>query len=273
MDMDLITVDLKLAFQQPGCPLCRLRSRSAARYIHTLLWENVNDGETRMHIVRGLGFCPTHAWQLQQMEALAWGDGLGTAIIYEDLTTRAIAGLDAYLREQEGKVARLQAQPSRWRRWLTWASQRWRRWLGLLTGSPTEYLPTGLVPYAPCRVCQISAGSEMAYLRWLVRGCAQPEFRDWYGASDGLCLGHLRQALALAEQEQPEAALFLGRTARTRLNRLVRGLHGYIRKHAWELRHEPKLPEEQSSWIRAVAFFAGERPEVMERERSASRSI
>lgn len=265
MDVDLITVDLKLAFRQPGCPICRLRTRSAERYISTLLWENVNDGETRMHIVRSLGFCHTHAWQLQQMEASAWGDGLGTGIIYEDLTKRAVAGLDVYLRDRERKAASLHARSSRWWHWLTHIGDRWRRWFRQPTVVLTEnHLPTGLMPQAPCRVCQISARNEAAYLEWLVRGCIHPEFCEWYRASDGLCLDHLRQALALAEQEQPDVALLLARTARDRLHRLAGELQAYIRKHAWESRHEPKLPEEQSSWIRAVAFFAGERTELRE---------
>lgn len=270
MSIDLIALELKLAFRKPGCPICRLRHRAAERYIRSVLWENVNDGETRMHIVRSLGFCHTHAWQLQQTEARAWQDGLGTGIIYEDLTKRALAGLEAYLHDQERHVARLRAQPNRWRRRLARIGQWWRRSFGRQAKADSgEQWPPGLNPRGQCRVCEISGGSEATYLEWLIRGCRDAEFQEWYCASDGLCLHHLRRALAQAGREHPEAALFLARTARDKLDRLAVELREYIRKHAWEFRHEPKLSEEQSSWIRAVAFFAGDRAEVAERERTA----
>jgi len=38
----MITLQLKIAFQQPGCPLCYLRNQTAQRYLRRFLWENVN---------------------------------------------------------------------------------------------------------------------------------------------------------------------------------------------------------------------------------------
>jgi len=36
----------------------------------------------------------------------------------------------------------------------------------------------------------------------------------------------------------------------------------YIHKHDWKSREESKHPSEQTSWVRAVAFFAGEAPQA-----------
>jgi hypothetical protein len=89
-----------------------------------------------------------------------------------------------------------------------------------------------------------------------VRQSANSEFRAWYTASDGLCLPHLRRALARAEDE--ETVRFLVQVAVDKVSPLLADLKEYERKHAWEYRHEPKPPWEQASWVRAVAFFAGE---------------
>jgi hypothetical protein len=60
--LGLIAVDLRSAMRQPGCPICRIRDEAEYKYLYFLLWENVNDGATRMRIIRSLGFCsPTRS--------------------------------------------------------------------------------------------------------------------------------------------------------------------------------------------------------------------
>lgn len=266
MDIDLITMQLKLALREPGCPLCRLYHQAADRYIRNLLWEHVNDGETRLYFLRSLGFCPTHTWQLQQTEMATWGDGLGTAILLEDLTRRILIELETALDDMKRKAAR--PFPSTGRRWWRYLRQWWRQLLARSARPSASDMPPGLWPGGRCRVCELSANSEATYLEWLVRGCAHAEFQEWVHASDGLCLAHLRRALALAGPERAQAASFLVRTTYEKLTRLDGELQEYIRKHAWEFRHEPKLPSEQSAWIRATAFFAGEKSEAIAVERT-----
>jgi len=256
--IDLITLDLKLAFKQPGCPLCHLRYQAAQRYLRNLLWENVNDAEIRGHLVRALGFCPGHAWQLQRTEEALWADGLGTGIIYEDLATRALTGLEAYMRAHERQSA-----PSYGRgKWNTWVD-RWRERKIRLLAEPSAdgAFPAGLKPQERCRVCEMLEEREATFLAWMIQGCAEAEFQRWYRESDGLCLPHLRQALVMAEQEDPAVALFLACVSHEKLNQLTTQLREYLRKHSWQYHEEPMSPEERSSWIRVVAFFAGEQPE------------
>lgn len=258
--IDLITLDLKLAFKQPGCPLCRLRFQAAQRYLRDLLWENVNDAEIRGHLIHALGFCSEHAWQLQQTEETLWADGLGTGIIYEDLSTRALAGLEEFINAHE----RQPTPPRRHRTWNVWAD----RWCGRKAhpfgGRAADgAFPAGLKPQERCRVCEMLDEREATFLAWMIRGCAEAEFQGWYRESDGLCLPHLRQALVMAEREDPAVALFLARVSHEKLNRLTTQLREYLRKHSWQYHEEPISPEEHASWIRAVAFFAGEQPERM----------
>jgi len=275
--MGLITLDLKLAFREEGCPVCRLRHQSEQRYIYNLLWENVTDGGIRAMLVHSLGFCHTHSWQLQETEQKQWSDGLGTGIIYEDLTERALAGLKAYARE-------VRLSPTR-----NLAPRWWKRLRRLLPGRPNgahesgagnvSSLPASLVPRGPCRVCELGDRTEATYLSWLLRSLSDDDFRQAYHDSGGLCLPHLRQAVALARDENPDTLATLTEIAEEKTRRLAHSLGEYVRKHNWQFQNETMQPAEQISWQRAVAFFAGEKrshagkkqitvPPAKERERA-----
>lgn len=240
------------------------------RYLYNLLYENVNSLTTRVHIARSQGLCAEHAWELQAIEQEHWGSGLGVGIIYEDLARRVVRALSAYLQANPEKRATRQA---RWREWLRWSGGL-ARWLGRrrLPAQPGEPLAEKLAPEEPCRVCEVTDGLLEIQLGWLVEGLGDPELGRLYAASDGLCLPHLRRALALARDE--ESVRRLAEVAVQRLAPLAADAAEYLRKMDWNNRHEPKHPWEQVSWVRVVAFFSGEaraerKPEVYELRRTA----
>ncbi|WP_322800808.1 DUF6062 family protein [Thermoflexus sp.] len=235
--------NLKHAMRQPGCPLCRLQREAEARYLENLLWENVNDPATREQWAAGLGFCGRHAWQLQRLEARRYGDGLGNAILYEDLLQRVIPVLEAMAQEPARPLSPFE------------------QWLARVLHAPGRPGPRGIAGLhgrARCRVCRLGEETARAYAEWLVEGLTDAEIQERYTASDGLCLPHLRMALARAHDRAPHAFAWLAGDAARRLRLLLKDLQEYIRKHDWNYRHEPMSPEERKAWIRAVAFFAGE---------------
>ena len=256
--MSLATVGLRLAFRECGCPVCRLRQQAERRYLFTLLYENVNDGGARSHLVRGLGLCQEHAWALQAVEQERWHDGLGVGIIYEDLAGRVLASLTEYL--EQNSLSRADTRARLGQRLESWGAMG--RWLArrLLPSAPGASLLAHVSPAARCRACEIVDRMGRVQLDWLLQGLAEPEFRDLYGASDGLCLPHLRRALAGARAEQ--AVHCLAEVAAAQLGPLVHDLKEYVRKRDWNNREEPKQLWEQASWVRAVAFFAGEAPQA-----------
>jgi len=65
---------------QPGCVLCRLISTRTRRHIESVLYESVNDTGFRDAWRTARGFCHRHSWILAEFK-----DGLGTAILYEDV--------------------------------------------------------------------------------------------------------------------------------------------------------------------------------------------
>ncbi|MCZ7667333.1 MAG: DUF6062 family protein [Chloroflexi bacterium] len=70
------------ASDQPGCPVCRWSNISVERQLKGLIFDSVNDVDTRLGIRESLGFCPEHAWQLPESEDNA---PLGIAFIYRDV--------------------------------------------------------------------------------------------------------------------------------------------------------------------------------------------
>ena len=257
----MIYLNLKSAFKKEGCPVCRLLKEQEDRYFFNLLYENVNDGPTRGLIIDSMGLCPEHAWTLQARELEEWNDGLGTGIIYEDLTKGVLNEFSAYLgpvkrRLLKSRNSRNDEQESEYCHppaagFLARAASKFTK-----KEKPAEALAGSVSKKKECHICKSLKQSENAYIEWLVNGLNNREFREAYLNSDGLCLPHLRQAIKTARDKY--TAYLLVEKAESYLKALDKNLKEYIRKHAWDFRQEPKYAEEEASWIRAVAFFAGE---------------
>ena len=155
------------------------------------------------------------------------------AVIYLDLTQR----VTQILKAQSGrKIA-----PRKWPKRFT---------------TPQGRRLAELEPQAQCPACQVETEAEERYAARLAERVRDADFRERYVASRGVCLPHLR--LVLQECGEAESRLFLATTARDKLSALLHDVQEYTRKHSWQNRHEPKLPEEQISPLRAVALQVGE---------------
>src|SRR6266545_1405388 len=74
------------ACDRPGCPVCRCLVADARQYLDSLLYERVNDPDTRRRLHASWGFCSWHAWMLREVSDPAFG----SAIMYEDFLRAAI---------------------------------------------------------------------------------------------------------------------------------------------------------------------------------------
>jgi hypothetical protein len=238
MPFSLTEIELKQAIQESGCPLCWIGRNAAERYIRHLLWESVNDMETRRHFIAGLGYCPEHTRILATREIEEYGDALGVNIIYENLANVVAGKLENLdLLKEPGPRKRKRVR-----------------------GDLHKYADQ-LVPSTTCRVCQ-SADSSMQYaLKTLLEEfeTSSDEWQPRYLASDGLCLSHLKQSLNFADQF-PTSARFLREDVLSRMKRWQEGLQGYIQKHNWDLRKVPLTENERQAWREVLAFFTGQTP-------------
>lgn len=238
--LDFSVLWFKDAFRQKGCPICYLRARDDARYIFTILYEYVTDGGVRTNFVNSLGYCHEHAWVQQRTEAEHWGDGLGTATMYESVLAQNLAGLDELIRATRREIARA----------------RLPLWARLRKHLPRA-LPFGIEPRAPCRVCELGAQGEHALLTTFASKIEWDEFRAWYRASDGLCLPHLNAVLE--HITDVDARRFVIQVAIEKLETNAAALREYWRKHDYRFRNEPLTDAERDSPRRAVEQFVGNR--------------
>ena len=159
--------ELLEALAGEGCPVCLLSGRSVYRYLHTLAYENVTDLDIRLELRARRGFCHAHTWQFAEEVS----DGLATAIIYRDV----IHSLLGEMEKRDGLPGPL---------------RRLRR-------RPPDLLDR-LRPRGECPACRVRASAVERHLGTLLAHLAEPELRDRFLVSPGLCLPHLRQALPTA---------------------------------------------------------------------------
>ena len=235
--MDAIDLALYDACHEEGCPICRLRLAGERRYLLRLLSEFVNDAFVRERYIASLGFCPQHARQLQALEQDRWGDGLGNAILCEDLLTRMLKALQQH-RE-------------------TWthcsAPRGWRQRRSRIA------LPHALTPRSLCRVCELGETLVARNSERLVRAAAEAgELWEAYADSTGLCWDHLRQALEYVSSDNSLAAVRLLDQSINRLQALTAALDSYVESHDYHHQGEVISAEVRESWLHAVAWLAGE---------------
>lgn len=221
--------DLFDAFAQPGCPVCRLALRAVSQYMNSTNYDALGDPAIRAQFEASQGFCNRHAHQWQD-EAFV----LGTAQMFRDVIRSIERDLTGQAMRGGGLAGRMTS--------LIGGRQ------GATAGS-TLPLPT-----RPCPACEVLTETESRLTRTLLKGLGNDPFRDAYAASDGLCLPHLRPALASASGRAAFDAL-KARALATRAT-LLAHLDETIRKHDYRFQHEPAA-EEKGSPERAVAWVAG----------------
>lgn len=228
--------ELLEACKDPGCPLCRLGHASAARHLKHLIYDGVNDIPAREHLRNSYGYCHEHAWMLPEA-----GDSapLGIAIIHRDVLNT----LRKRLIEME------------------FGAQRGGSLRALFgSGGKREAAQEGggiLPSTAVCPACAQRAEAEQLALTSLLEALDKEDdaMRAALGASEGLCLAHLRAALEQARKPHSSAALVS--LTETQLAELIHDLDEFIRKSDHRFRDERISAAEADSWRRALQRASG----------------
>ncbi len=198
-----------------GCALCALEEGAVSRCIKGILYEKVNDPSFRDDLRRSAGFCARHAHRLAEL-----GDGLGTAILYQDRIAQIL-----YALESESSAA---------------AKARRRR-------------PSTASRRASCPACRFAEQSRARSVRALLDGLDDADMMQALQESAGLCYPHLLAAAGHAD-ERRRARLI--EVHRPKLAALLRLLEEYQRKQDYRFAAEADA-EERDSWLRAVEVASG----------------
>jgi len=237
-------LDLRNVLLKPGCPICQIRKKSVRRYIDVLVYERVNDMEPRIRYREGMGYCPEHTRLVAATGQKTEEKPREMNILYQSLV--------GFVEEIISEYPIPKKRPNLLR----------RVFLRLFRGRVSVNSPQDLLSKSTCRICQVADESTLLGLEALMQCLQDPEEQVYtlYPNSDGICLPHLRTGLQIYADQYPSGALILKEFAVNRLQHWEQDMGEYIRKQALQDRHEKVLPEEETAWLHAVAFFTGDNP-------------
>ncbi len=200
-----------------SCPICVVQSRVLFDFYAQ--WQHVlaTNPDAQGEFASARGFCPVHTWQFQKIAAA------------QDLSA--------------GYIALTQATAAELRRLSETATERTDAAIAALLPDPQA-----------CPACRVLRDAVGAQIRSLLAQVATEEGQARYARSAGVCLPHLRMALAIAGGA--EAAFLLREQAR-HLEETLEDLHGYVLKRA-ALRGGLLNASEESAWQRILVQLVGE---------------
>lgn len=231
MDRSKTHYDLRDAFAGDGCAICALTQSAVDRYFATLNYEAAGDRGVRAHLRQTLGFCQPHAHRW-----LTASHVLATAVIYAEVLDQARTDLRSLSYRRSGP--RL---PSLLR-------SRRNDESDAVTAMPPR-------ASAPCPACVVHTDSEKMLLSTLLTGFTDTAFREAFARSPGLCLPHLRPALAQAPDEATFTALRAAALAHEET--LLAHLREVIRKHDYRFTEE-LAGDERGAGPRAIRHVVGD---------------
>jgi hypothetical protein len=229
------------ACRRGGCPICTMALDTVARYLDIVIYENVNDPQTRDAVVAARGYCNDHSWQLRTRSGAAFG----TALMYRDVLQH-VAG--AIGRQSPGAYRDLFATGRNDGGLL----DRLATWTGRADANGKGQGITD--PHVACPACRVRERYEQIYLGILLDHLGTEEVTQALQSAGGLCLVHLDRARATTRNMRALERLW--KVQRACMQSLLEELSEFIRKHDYRFTGEG-MGEEGTSWIRAIEMVAG----------------
>jgi hypothetical protein len=221
------------ACDRPGCPVCRCLTDEARQYLDSLLYEQVNDPDTRRRLRASWGFCNWHTSLLREVSTPAFG----SAIMYDDFLRTAIERFE----KQATRIVKSRRGPL--------------GWLGRPGGRAGRSVLVDLYRRrALCPGCRAISESEERYVELAIKFVDDPEFDRAYGRSQGLCVPHAVRVLHLGAGTA-EGRQLVTRTL-AKWAELRRDLQGFVEKHDYRKRR-PFTEAESTAYLRALEMVAG----------------
>ena len=221
-----------------GCPICVMTQGAVARYLESVLYENVNDPPTRDAVIQARGYCNNHSWALREMQG-----ALGVALMYRDVLRHVAEELESMPSSGRLDLFGAQGQGSLFDRLTARAGGSEANGKGQVAADP----------HRACPACQTRDRYEQTYLETLLDHVEDEEMQRSFRASGGLCLIHLDRVATARNDAAPRRLFALQRACMAALHD---ELSEFIRKHDYRFQGE-RIGAEGTSWLRAVEMVAG----------------
>lgn len=215
--------DLIDAMAEESCPVCFLLKRDARKLLRTILYESVTEPETHAIFRESFGLCNVHGWQMAEQ-----GNVMSIAVLYS-------AVVDEALKRTKNHQAV--------------SSKRLRDMLNLTSKRTLNH---AVKANAPCPVCQRVDQNQARYLSVFADKLTDTRFIKSFETSDGLCLSHFQQVVALNSTDT------FVEIQRSKWQSLHDDMQEFIRKYdPTEVDHT--MGKEGNSWLRTIRKLVGER--------------
>jgi Family of unknown function (DUF6062) len=153
--------DLRDALTQPSCPICRLVDSGVRQFVDGLFYESLTVVERRAEIREARGFCSAHSSVISGTTRV-----LGSAIIHRDVINDVLRG-----------IPEANAPKGLFRQGVA---------------AVTDAVVKAIKPRRECPLCEFERRQEKILLETLLRNLHEPELREAFERSAGLCLPHLQ---------------------------------------------------------------------------------
>ncbi len=199
------------------CSICAVQGQVLFDFFAQ--WQHIlsTNRDAQGEFAAARGFCPVHAWQFERIAA-PQDLSAGYTALAEAVATELRRLSDASAEHVDAGIDSLLSHP--------------------------ETCPA-------CRVLRQAVGPQ---IRLFLAQIATEGGRTLYARSPGLCLPHLRMALAVAV---PSEAAFLLREQARQLEETLEDLHGYVLKRE-ALRRQLLTANEEGAWRRILVQLNGE---------------
>jgi hypothetical protein len=196
-----------------GCAVCNHVIKTARDFFAQWQYALSSDQQAQRSFAREFGFCSLHLWQLHSMSS-PWGGSIGFAAFTEKIS-QLLARADC-----DAAEANVQ-----------------------------EILRTS----ENCRVCQLLESARAAYINQLGLFLGDADGRQIYKRSQGVCLRHLGQLLAITSCD---IRRFILATASHCFEQIAQDMRGYAAKRE-AIRRDLISADEEDAYLRALIHLAG----------------
>lgn len=197
-----------------GCPVCNYVIKTARDFFAQWQYALSSNEESQKKFAAESGFCPRHTWQLHGMSS-PWGESIGLAALTEEISRR---------------LARIECDET--------------------ASSNIREIPRSR---ENCRVCVMLNDAEGAYVKSLAAFISDEEGAQLYRGSQGVCLRHLAQILAIVPQSVRE---FLLTSASRRFEQITQQMRNYAAKRE-AVRRDLITQDEEYASLRALVHLVG----------------